>query len=264
MTSIRKKITRWFYGSCPGFAGSFPYFGSKVYFPKNSWSFLAANEQGIFEADNVRIIQALARPNAVYFDVGANIGLMALPVLQREPQCRVVSFEPSPNVLPFLRQTITECKDRDRWTLIPKAVSSKSGNVTFSISNQAESLFDGIQPTQRVATVGQVEVDMTTLDDTWRELSCPSISHMKIDVEGGELDVLRGARECIRNERPTILLEWNTENLSAYESSPSLLIDFAQEMNFQILAVPTLAEVHTAPQLALQMLFTENFILCPI
>ena len=99
----RQHLKYWLYGRCPGFAGSFPYFGTKVYFPKGSLSFRSACKQGIFEADNVRILQALARPDAVLFDVGANIGLMAVPVLRHEPGCRVVSFEPSANVLSFLQ-----------------------------------------------------------------------------------------------------------------------------------------------------------------
>jgi hypothetical protein len=90
--TLRQTIKYWLYGRCPGFAGSFPYFGTRVYFPPGSKSFLAACEQGIFEADNVRLLQGLVRPGSYFFDVGTNIGLMSAPVLHTAPDVRIVSF----------------------------------------------------------------------------------------------------------------------------------------------------------------------------
>ena len=263
ISHFKRPMKRLLYGYCPGFAGAFPYFGSKVYFPKNSVSFRAACDQGVFEADNVRILEALVRPDAVMFDVGANIGLMAIPVLKNEPKCRIVSFEPSMNVLPYLERTIAESAFRDRWTLVKKAVGAQTGSVTFNLSDQANSLFDGIRPTQRVATVRQVEVDLTTVDQTWRELGLPRVSNLKIDVEGAEFGVLQGARDCLRAEQPAVLLEWNRVNLAAYDCSPDRLLDFANEMNFQLFAVPGLVEITSLLQLGLHMGFTENFLLLP-
>src|SRR5437667_387294 len=105
---VRKRLKYWFYGSFPGVAGSFPYYGTRVRFPKGSLGFRAACEQGIFEADNIRFLQTLVKPNTTYFDVGANIGLMAIPILRACPNCSVVSFDPSPNSLPYLKRTISE------------------------------------------------------------------------------------------------------------------------------------------------------------
>ena len=261
--TLRKSIKHWLYGSCPGFAGAFPYFGTRVYFPKRSLSFTAACAQGVFERDNLLILQSLVRPDSTYFDIGTNIGLMSVPILQHEPKCRVVSFEPSPNVVPWLQRTMAESVYRSRWTLVEKAVGAQPGRVTFSLSDQTNSLFDSIRPTQRVPTVRQVEVELTTVDETWRRLDSPRVSHIKIDVEGAELDVLRGARECLRAERPVILLEWNAQNLAAYDCPAAALLSFAREAGFQLLAVPGLAEISTPQKLALHMAFTESFLLLP-
>lgn len=261
--TLRKTFKRWLYGSCPGLSGSFPYFGTRVYFPKGSLSFTEACKQGMFEYDNLRILWSLVRPDTIYFDIGANIGLMAVPVLQHQQKCRVVSFEPSPNVLPYLERTINESKHRERWTLVPKAVSARSGKVTFTLSDQKNSLFDGIRPTNRVASVKQVEVEMTTIDETWRALGSPTVSMLKCDVEGAELDVLKGAQQCLRKERPFVLLEWNAQNLEAYECSFFSLLHFAREHELKIFSIPGLVEVHTDRELSLHMLFTENFLLCP-
>jgi FkbM family methyltransferase len=258
---FRQRLKHWLYGYCPGFAGTFPYFAKRVHFPKGSLSFKAACEQGIFEADNVRLLQALTRPETCMFDVGTNIGLMAIPVLQAQPQSRVISFEPSPNVLDSLRRTVAGSDYQNRWTLIEKAVGAESGKVAFSLSDQANSLFDGIRPTDRVASIRQIEVELTTLDDTWRALGSPKVSVIKIDVEGGELDVLLGARECLKQERPSVLVEWNRQNLTAYSCAPELLITFVKEASYKILSVPSLAEVGCKTVLAAHMAFTENFLL---
>jgi len=261
--TLRKRLKHWLYGSCPGLAGRFSYFGTRVYFPKGSLSFRAACDQGIFESDNVCLLQGLVRPVSWFFDVGTNIGLMSVPVLRSVPDVRVVSFEPSPNTLPWLRRTIEQSSFRDRWTLVPKAVGAEPGRVTFSVSETENSLYDGLRNTGRVSQAQTAEVEQTTLDATWKELGTPAVSMIKCDVEGGELAVLQGARECLATSRPAILIECNRQNLEAYGCAPDALVAFSREVNFKLYAVPTLVEVCTAQQLELHMLFTESFLLCP-
>lgn len=261
---LRQSIKYWLYGKCPGFGGSFPYFGAKVCFPKNSLSFKAACEQGIFEADNVTVLRALIEPESCMFDVGANIGLMAIPVLYAEPQCRVISFDPSVNVLPSLRKTMAGAPFGDRWTLVEKAVGAAPGTITFTLSSEANSLFDGIRPTQRVASAAQVQVEMTTLDQVWTDLERPRVSVIKIDVEGAESEVLRGAAEVLRAERPFVLLEWNRQNLAAYECPHDFILKFAHTAGYQLLTVPGFHAVESENQLRLHMAFTENFLLSPM
>lgn len=261
--TLRKRLKRWLYGSCPGFAGSFPYFGTKVYFPKGSQSFLAACDQGIFEQENVRLLQGLVRPGSWIFDVGANLGLMSIPVLQVLPDVRVVAFEPSPNTVPWLRRTIDGSPFRDRWTLIPKAVGAETGQVSFSVSAIEESLYDGVRSTGRVGQDRTVEVEQTTIDEVWRALGSPDVSMIKCDVEGGELAVLQGARRCLNALRPAVLAEFNRVNIAAYGYAAGDLLDFTREVGYRIYALPNLVEVKVARELEAQMLFTESYLLQP-
>jgi FkbM family methyltransferase len=261
--SLRKRLKRFLYGYCPGFAGAFPYFGAKVYFPPRSASFLAACQQGIFEAPNVRIIQRLVRPGTTYFDVGSNIGLMALPILHALPDCRVVSFEPSPNALPWLRRTIAGSSYSDRWSLVPKAVGARSGIGAFSVSAPELGMYDGLQATHRVSEMQRVEVQITTLDIEWEQLGSPEVSLVKIDIEGGELAALRGASNCIRECRPSFLIEWNELNLRAYQYQAAELISFAKEGAYRVYALPELATVTDEVDLRLHMLSTESYLLAP-
>jgi len=258
---IRKKIKRLLYGSCPGFAGAFPYFGVKVHFPPRSWSFYAACEQGIFEQDNVRVLQSLIQPGTTMFDVGANIGLMAVPILRHCSNCRVVSFEPSANVLPSLRKTIAGSPFGSRWQLVEKAVGIREGTSEFVISTQAESPFDGFRNTRRASASSTVTVQVTTLDTTWRALGQPAVSIIKCDVEGADLDVLEGARVCLAATNATILTEWNATNLAAYERSPVSVLEFARSTGYRLFGVPGFVEVSDPTELKLHMIETESFLL---
>jgi FkbM family methyltransferase len=259
--TIKKHFKRWLYGSCPGIAGAFPYFGTKVYFPNGSWSFLAACDQGIFESDNVRLLQRLVRPGTWFFDVGANIGLMSLPVLKAVSDARVLSFEPSPNVLAYLKRTVDASPYVGRWILVPKAVGEYEGRVSFNLSRPEQSLFDGIKSTQRVMHCREVEVEISTIDSEWKKLGKPEVSMIKIDVEGAELSVLKGARECIAFCKPHILFEWDVQNLKAYECPASTILDFASEHDLRVFSLPSCVTITNEHDLMLHLISTDSFLL---
>ncbi|MGA2594149.1 MAG: FkbM family methyltransferase [Bryobacteraceae bacterium] len=245
-------------------AGVFPYFGYRVYFPKGCSAFQVVCAQGIFEAPNVRILQRLCRPGSYMFDVGANLGLMALPVLRSVSESRVVSFEPSPNTVQFLRRTVKDSGLGDRWRLVEKAVAYASGTANFSLSARTEGLYDGLRHTHRTAEARQVQVEVTSLDEEWMSMGCPPVSMIKIDVEGGELDVLRGARECLSRERPLILLEWSDLNLPAYDIPRDALFPFSRECFYMLYALPEMIPIATPRDLSLQVIRTESFLMVPV
>ncbi len=259
----RGQLKYWLYGHCPGFAGSFPYFGTQVYFPRDSISFRAACEQGIFEADNVRLLQALVRPNTTYFDVGANIGLMSIPILQGCSTCMVVSFDPSPNTVPYLQRTASESSFKNRWVIVARALSDIQGQAEFYLASEELSMFDGLRDTRRAVITRTVPVEVSTLDKEWSTLGCPVVSVIKCDVEGNELAILRGAEAVLRRDRPFVLLEWNRDNLLAYECDPTEILNFADNNSYRLFALPQIIEISSRLELTLQMTLGESFLLAP-
>ena len=260
---LRRAFKRWLYGSCPGVAGAFLYFGTRVYFPVGSHIFNLACKQGIYEMQNVFLLQSLIQPNSVYFDVGANIGLMAVPFLVHCQTCRVISFEPSSNSLGYLKRTVAGSEFGDRWQVIGKAVGSAEGELDFCIAPAAEGAFDGFRATSRVSAPETIRVAVTTLDREWEALGKPRVSVIKLDVEGAELAALAGAIACIQAEQPCILVEWNAANLPAYDCPPERLLAFADQIGYQVVAVPSLLPVSNPTLLHLHMQQTENFLLMP-
>ena len=260
---IRKRLKYWLYGNCPGFAGSFPYFGTQVHFPRHSISFRAACEQGIFEADNVRLLQGLVKPNTTYFDVGANIGLMSVPILQGCSNCMVVSFEPSPNTVPYLQRTASESSFKNRWVIIQRALSDTQGQAEFHLASKELSMFDGLRDTRRVTVARTVTVEVSTLDAEWNSLGRPVVSVIKCDVEGNELAILTGAACLLKRDRPFVLMEWNRDNLRAYECDPTEILTFGSSNDYRLFALPRIIGVSSPLELTLQMTLTESFLLAP-
>jgi FkbM family methyltransferase len=261
------KFKRWlkkiWFGNLPEGFRAFPYFGTRVHFPRNSVMFHVACEEGIYEWDNLRVLQAFSMEDTVVFDVGANIGLMAVPLLATNSKIAVHSFEPSPNSLPYLRRTVAGGGFGERWKLIEKAVGAEIGTVEFHLADKAHGAFDSVRNTERVAIGRSVKVPLTTLDAEWQSAGQPRISLIKIDVEGAERFALQGATACIARNLPAILLEWNASNLDAFECDPAWLLEFAERNDYSVLSVPSFTRVAAARELTAHMALTESFLLLP-
>ena len=260
---LRRKIRKWLYGHCPGFAGSFPYYGTKVYFQKNSLIFNLACEQGVYEHENIKLLLAIVKPDTVYFDIGANIGLMSIPILRSYPTCTVISMEPSPNSLPFLIRTAEASEFRSRWHIVGKAAGNSIGSMQFFTASADLGAYDGFQDTKRAGSTNEITIQVTTIDAEWESMQYPRVSMIKIDVEGAELEVLHGAYKCIQKELPYILIEWSAVNFDAYNCKTEDMLNFAASMEYRVFSVPNLIPVNNATELKVQMLKTESFLLAP-
>jgi hypothetical protein len=89
------------------------------------------------------------------------------------------------------------------------------------------------------------------------------VSVIKVDVEGAELRVLRGASKCIEALRPPWLIEWNAANLKANRVDRAAIFDFCRGAGYSIHAVAAFVKVDKPADLRLQMTRTESFVLWP-
>jgi FkbM family methyltransferase len=258
--SLAKKAI---YGYLPGTSGSFPYFGSKVFFPPGAGSFDIICKQGIFEPDVVNVLTKLVEPNTMFFDVGANVGLMALPVLQACSTCRVTSFEPSPNSLPFLRQTVETSVHRTRWSVVAKALSDQEGQMKFFLGEAKDSLFDGLGNNRQIQHQRSVTVPVGTLDKEWQALGEPEVSLIKIDVEGAEGLVLDGGLELLKTQTPSLVVEWYEDYLRPLGTCPERLLVMAQDFGYRAFSIPSGVPIDEASALKVQMMICSNFLLLP-
>ncbi len=257
-------MKRFLYGSVPGLRGHFPYFGQDVYFPLGSHIFERACEEGIYERDVLNLILNLVEPGTTYFDVGANIGLLSVPVLSQKPGVNVVSIEASPSTLPSLAKSHWDSPYQDKWTIVGTAVGEHCGETEFWSGGGATGAYDGVHNTGRGGEKVVTRLAIRTLDDIWRELGEPAVSVVKMDIEGGEWAAFKGARNLINRTRPVFIIEWNATNLSAYSVDANELLNLSRDIRYQATAIPQLVPIATKPLLRAAMLTTETFLLIPI
>jgi FkbM family methyltransferase len=188
---------------------------------------------------------------------------MSAPLLGTESTLQVVSVEASPVTRSYLSKTIAASANRDRWHLVEKAVGERCGVIEFHTSLDSHGVFDGIKDTGRAPKGSVVSVQLTTLDSIWEDFGKPDVCLVKIDVEGGEANVLRGGYSCLKTVRPIVLLEWNRQNLSAYDTAPEALLGLAHEADYDVLNVPGLATVSSHSSMRLQAAVGETFLLVP-
>jgi FkbM family methyltransferase len=261
--SLKKTIKKALHRYIPGFAGKFTYYGTQVYFRPGSFIWDEVCEQGIYEAKILQQILGAVRPGTWYFDCGTNIGLMSIPVLAAMQDVQVLSFEPSANSRGYLQKTWESASFKDRWKLVSKAAGDHVGEVEFTLSIPTQGGYDGMRFTSRTQASHTETVPVTTLDSEWEALGRPSVSCIKLDVEGAEMLALRGARGLIIANQPVIVAEWYEENFRHYGCRGEDLMDFAREHGYDVVATDTLAVVPSAPVLALHMRVTASFILVP-
>ncbi len=155
---------------------------------------------------------AALRPGVTVLDVGAHYGFFTLAAAKRVgPTGRVFAFEPSSATVAILERHIRMNGWGDRAVAVPLVAGDRDGEVTFFTfgTSMAASLgranVKELNP-ERPAEVGEERVAATTLDRFCRERGLtPAL--LKVDVEGAELLVLRGAAGLLRAARPRVLCE---------------------------------------------------------
>jgi FkbM family methyltransferase len=145
------------------------------------------------------------RPGAVVFDVGANIGFHSLRWARKIPGLQVYAWEPSRRVLRFLHRNVALNRLSHRVMVHQLAASDSEGTSEFYECD--DSAYGGIKDTHRRPVIARYQVERTTIDRFVELHGITRMDVLKIDVEGHETEVIRGAFGSIARFRPVILAE---------------------------------------------------------
>lgn len=161
-----------------------------------------------------RFISRFVSEGDVFVDVGANVGTYALPAARLVGQNgRVIAFEAHPGTASFLRKSAT-ANQCENLIIRDQAISDQSGQVriVYNAGNPGET---------RIGTpsdASAILVEATTLDAALCDLDVSKIRYIKIDVEGFEIPVLRGALQILtRAKHLAIQTEIDQKHLGASE-----------------------------------------------
>ena len=265
MLSYFKKIFKQtVYKSYLNQKGSFTYYAEKVFFPKNSTTFKLAIRDGIYEHEILKFLLNNIKDNSTYIDVGANIGLMSVPILEQNKSIKVISLEASPKTFVFLKKTWENSRFKERWTIYNKAVSNTNEEVDFFITSKADGAYESMKDTKRAAFSGTIKIPGITIDEIWTSLNKPFVSVIKSDIEGADLLALQGAVSCIGHCKPMIMLEWNRVNIKPFNFENKDILNFCNKNNYRCYSIPSLIPINDEVELGLHSIITENFLLTPV
>ena len=155
---------------------------------------------GLWEIYIKSVLDKQVKSNDTIVDVGANIGVYAIPIAKRVN--KVIAFEPHPKTSEMLEKSI-ELNQLHNITLVKKLIGDLKKKVLYGLS--AVPMESGIITRPHKDLNFTIEIESIDLDTVL--LMENKIDWLLIDVEGFEVNVLNGARSILRKYSPKIIIE---------------------------------------------------------
>jgi FkbM family methyltransferase len=168
----------------------------------------------------VQILERALAADSSAVDVGCNDGQILRHMVRIAPRGRHHAFEPIPGLARRLKKSFP------RVVVHEVALSDSSGTATFHhVKN--DSGYSGLQRRRYDRPDPDVETIVVRTDQLDSVLPADArVDFVKIDVEGGELGVLRGARRVLETSRPRVLFEHGRGASEFYGTTPELVYGF--------------------------------------
>jgi len=186
-----------------------------------------------YELGVARVLELLLRPGDRFVDIGANIGMITLHARSLVGSSgRIDCFEPNPDCVDLLQKNLA-INEIQNVVVHQCALAEASGALTLSLTS-------GHSGTATLADVGtkavrKIVVDVRVGDDVLTE--APQL--IKIDVEGFELQVLRGLRSTLTIHKPFVITELIERQLALAGTSVREMADYLFSLNYRAYGIVT-------------------------
>jgi FkbM family methyltransferase len=181
---------------------------------------------GSYETCVQKIIMREVRPESTFYDVGANVGFYSLMAAVLVGKGRVFAFEPLPRNVRYLREHLM-LNGIENVEVFETAISDRAG--AFSFQQETTGAMGRLQEN------GDVRVSTTTLDGLLHEQTIRPPDFIKMDIEGEEFKALLGAKCCLQEHKPKLLLA--THGAEVYRECCHLLESW--HFNLELLGEPS-------------------------
>lgn len=143
-------------------------------------------------------------PGDIVLDCGANVGVFTRLALN-DGAAKVIAIEPMPENIESLRRTFAKEIEEGRVVVYGKGVWDKDDFLEMLI-DPTNSAADSFVIHQKGSKAFEVKLPLTTIDKLVAELNLPKVDFIKMDIEGAEVNALKGAKETIAKYRPRMSL----------------------------------------------------------
>lgn len=201
--------------------------------PKHSFTCCFWPDVDRYEPDICEFLRVVLKPGGTFIDCGANVGYFSVQagaLVGKEGM--VVSIEANPETYKLLERNL---KANHCGLPINCALTSQSGEVELFVpgtwdiysSLRADGVVEGCAD-------HSYRVKARTLDEVIEELALLEVDLVKIDIEGGELDVLRSAPKLLSKFRPFIITEYGLNTWPAFNVTGEDLKQLAKNFDYTI------------------------------
>lgn len=190
----------------------------------------------VYSREILNVLRHFVKPGDTVIDVGAHIGYFSLHLGALVTNLgRVYSFEPDQRARDALVKSV-RASGMEWVEVLPLALAACGGSIDFYLAKGlgSSSAVKSIQQQDAARTV----VSTASLDELIRTGRVKEdVRVIKIDVEGFEVEVIRGMQTLLRARRPIMIIEVNKEMLEAKGESPSSLFGLLKSFNYSISAL---------------------------
>ena len=185
-----------------------------------------------FEDAEMAFVEKLLRPGMTVLDAGAHHGLYTLLAARRVGAAgRVIAFEPSSRerkrLVGHLR--LNHCKN---VSVQAYALGDRRGEANLFVVAGREDWCNSLRAPQLDAGTSTERVAVERADDMLEKLGVARVDFIKLDVEGAELSVLRGARRTLTASRPVILAEVQDVRCRPWGYAAREIVDFLTRASY--------------------------------
>jgi FkbM family methyltransferase len=189
-----------------------------------------------YDSQTKRIMQIVLEHNSTFIDVGSHKGEVLSKALKIAPKGKHYAFEPIPQIHKKLDKRYGQYCDVKNIGL-----SDHFGETSFNhvVSNPA---YSGIKQRTypKKEKIEEITIQVDTLDNQLFDQE--RIDMIKIDVEGGELDVLKGAVKILNKFHPVIVFEHGKGAAEYYETTPQEVFTFLDEQHYNVFTLKAFIE----------------------
>jgi FkbM family methyltransferase len=174
----------------------------EILLDKNDVAVSGSLALGIFEKEEISLFRKKIKPNMVFVDIGANLGLYTVIAASRiGPNGKVFAYEPEIQTYALLEKNIKHNQFKN-ITPIRTALDNKSGTRVLYLAkdNKGHNSFSKDKLTYK-----QLNIATETLDQSLQKYGSPIVDIIKMDIEGAEPLALEGMQETIK-KNPNIII----------------------------------------------------------
>lgn len=185
---------------------------------------MVGQSQWLLDHGNVSVLEAqLAysniknKENPIIFDIGANIGTFTSWMAKAFPKGKIYSFEPQRLIFQMICGNMA-INNIDNVYLFNLALGKENKTIEFDEPDYFQNVDYGTFSLAKTVLEKKSKyksiIDLTTLDDFIKKYKINNVDFIKIDAEGMDLDVLLGSKYCLKEFKPSILVEHSDNEIS--------------------------------------------------